>query len=33
MEKSLPMYEKVFNIEYPLPKLDTLAVHDFDSGE
>ncbi|EPS94689.1 hypothetical protein FOMPIDRAFT_101532 [Fomitopsis schrenkii] len=32
MEKALPLYEKVFDIEYPLPKLDTLAVHDFDAG-
>ena len=22
----LPLYEKVFNVEYPLPKLDTLVV-------
>lgn len=22
----LPLYEKVFDIEYPLPKLDTLVV-------
>ena len=31
-ERSLPLYEKMFDIEYPLPKLDTLAVRDF-SGE
>jgi len=31
-EKALPLYEKVFDIEYPLPKLDTLAAHDFDTG-
>ncbi|KIJ35568.1 hypothetical protein M422DRAFT_262150 [Sphaerobolus stellatus SS14] len=30
--KLLPEYEKVFDIEYPLPKLDTLVAHDFDSG-
>jgi hypothetical protein len=24
--KVLPLYEKIFDIEYPLPKLDTLAV-------
>jgi len=30
--KVLPVYEKVFDIEFPLPKLDTLVVHDFDSG-
>ncbi|KAF7325843.1 Leucyl aminopeptidase [Mycena kentingensis (nom. inval.)] len=28
----LPFYEKVFNIAYPLPKLDTLAANDFDMG-
>ncbi|KAI8998978.1 leucyl aminopeptidase [Trametes punicea] len=28
----LPLYEEVFDIEYPLPKLDTLVVNDFDSG-
>lgn len=22
----LPLYEKVFDVEYPLPKLDTLVV-------
>lgn len=22
----LPLYEQVFNVEYPLPKLDTLVV-------
>ncbi|KAL6304086.1 ERAP1-like C-terminal domain-containing protein [Sparassis latifolia] len=25
----LPIYEQMFGIEYPLPKLDTLIVHDF----
>lgn len=25
-KKALPLYEQVFNIEYPLPKLDTLVV-------
>ena len=25
----LPLYEKVFNVEYPLPKLDTLVVSHF----
>lgn len=24
--KVLPLYEKVFDVEYPLPKLDTLVV-------
>ncbi|KAH9921041.1 leucyl aminopeptidase [Fomitopsis serialis] len=31
-ERALPLYEQVFDIEYPLPKLDTLAAHDFDIG-
>ncbi|KAF8198244.1 leucyl aminopeptidase [Mycena galopus ATCC 62051] len=30
--KVLPLYEKIFDIEYPLPKLDTLAVNDCDFG-
>lgn len=29
----LPIYEKVFNIEYPLPKLDTLVASDYNSGQ
>ncbi|KAG9049074.1 Aminopeptidase 2 mitochondrial [Tulasnella sp. UAMH 9824] len=28
--KVMPIYEQVFQIEYPLPKLDLLAAHDFD---
>ncbi|PPQ65107.1 hypothetical protein CVT24_003068 [Panaeolus cyanescens] len=28
----LPLYEKVFDVEYPLPKLDTLVASDFDAG-
>lgn len=24
--KVLPLYEKIFDVEYPLPKLDTLVV-------
>lgn len=28
----LPLYEKIFDIEYPLPKLDTLVASDFDAG-
>ena len=28
----LPLYEQVFDIEYPLPKLDTLVATDFDAG-
>ncbi|KZT03397.1 uncharacterized protein LAESUDRAFT_761974 [Laetiporus sulphureus 93-53] len=31
-KKVLPLYEKVFDIEYPLPKLDTLVAHDLDAG-
>ncbi|KAJ7067836.1 leucyl aminopeptidase [Mycena amicta] len=30
--KVLPIYEKMFDVEFPLPKLDTLAAHDFDMG-
>ncbi|KAH8102857.1 leucyl aminopeptidase [Cristinia sonorae] len=30
--KVIPLYEKAFEIEYPLPKLDTLVAHDFDAG-
>ncbi|KAF7313362.1 Leucyl aminopeptidase [Mycena chlorophos] len=30
--KVLPLYEKLFRVEFPLPKLDTLAAHDFDMG-
>ncbi|KAG8910898.1 Aminopeptidase 2 mitochondrial [Tulasnella sp. 417] len=30
--KVMPIYEQVFQIEYPLPKLDTLVAHDFDFG-
>lgn len=26
MEKVMPVYEKMFDLEYPLPKLDLLAV-------
>ena len=31
--KTLPLYEKIFDIEYPLPKLDTLVVSDFGAGK
>ncbi|KAA1467279.1 leucyl aminopeptidase [Dentipellis sp. KUC8613] len=31
-EKTLPLYEQVFEVEYPLPKLDTLVAEDFDAG-
>ena len=30
--KVLPLYEQVFDVEYPLPKLDTLVASDFDAG-
>ncbi|ESK92997.1 leucyl aminopeptidase [Moniliophthora roreri MCA 2997] len=30
--KVLPLYERVFDVEYPLPKLDTLVANDFDAG-
>jgi aminopeptidase 2 len=29
----LPLYEQTFDIEYPLPKLDTLIADDFDLCE
>jgi len=29
---ALPVYEEVFEVEYPLPKLDTLVASDFDAG-
>jgi aminopeptidase 2 len=31
--KVMPEYEKVFDIAFPLPKLDTLVATDFDAGE
>ncbi|KDN42604.1 putative AAP1-alanine/arginine aminopeptidase [Tilletiaria anomala UBC 951] len=30
--KVMPVYEKVFDIAFPLPKLDTLVATDFDAG-
>ena len=30
--KALPLYEQAFDIEFPLPKLDTLVANDFDAG-
>jgi aminopeptidase 2 len=30
--RAVPIYEEVFDVEYPLPKLDTLVAHDFDAG-
>ncbi|RDX48017.1 hypothetical protein OH76DRAFT_1484207 [Lentinus brumalis] len=32
MEKVMPVYERMFDLEYPLPKLDLLAASDFDLG-
>ncbi|TXT12780.1 hypothetical protein VHUM_01181 [Vanrija humicola] len=29
---ALPVYEELFEIAYPLPKLDTLVAHDFEYG-
>ncbi|CAO1624129.1 unnamed protein product [Sympodiomycopsis kandeliae] len=31
-KKVVPVYEEVFDIEYPLPKVDTLVAADFDAG-
>ncbi|KAI0319059.1 peptidase family M1-domain-containing protein [Amylostereum chailletii] len=30
--RAVPLYEEVFDVEYPLPKLDTLVARDFDAG-
>ena len=30
--RAVPVFEKVFDVEYPLSKLDTLVAHDFDIG-
>ncbi|KAK7463560.1 Aminopeptidase 2 mitochondrial [Stygiomarasmius scandens] len=30
--KVLPLYEQIFDVPYPLPKLDTLVATDFDAG-
>lgn len=30
--KAMPVYEEIFDVEYPLPKLDTLTAEDFDAG-
>ncbi|KAJ2995303.1 hypothetical protein NUW54_g7413 [Trametes sanguinea] len=32
VQKVMPLYEEVFDVEYPLPKLDILASSDFDLG-
>ncbi|KAL4244429.1 Aminopeptidase [Abortiporus biennis] len=32
VQKVLPIYEEIFQIEYPLPKLDTLVASAFDAG-
>ena len=31
--KTLPFYHKYFNIAYPLPKMDLIAIPDFAAGE
>lgn len=31
-KRAIPVYEEVFDIPYPLPKLDTLVASDFDAG-
>lgn len=31
-KKVLPVYEDIFDVAFPLPKLDTLVAHDFDAG-
>ena len=28
----MPVYEQMYDVEYPLPKLDTLVATDFDAG-
>lgn len=28
----MPIYEKIFDVAYPLDKLDTLVAEDFDAG-
>jgi aminopeptidase 2 len=28
----VPIYEQIFDIPFPLPKLDSLVAHDFDAG-
>ncbi|KZT63496.1 hypothetical protein DAEQUDRAFT_747814 [Daedalea quercina L-15889] len=30
--QAIPLYKEVFDIEYPLPELDMLVAHDFNSG-
>lgn len=30
--KILPIYERIFDVAFPLPKLDTLVASDFDAG-
>jgi hypothetical protein len=31
--KTLPFYKNYFNIAYPLPKIDLIAIADFSAGE
>lgn len=32
-QKTLPFYKEYFNISYPLPKMDLIAIPDFAAGE
>lgn len=31
--KTLPFYKEYFNVPYPLPKIDLIAIADFAAGE
>lgn len=31
--KTLPFYKDYFNVPYPLPKIDLIAIADFAAGE
>lgn len=31
--KTLPFYKDYFNVPYPLPKIDLIAITDFAAGE
>lgn len=33
VQKTLPFYKEYFNISYPLPKMDLIAIPDFAAGE
>ena len=32
-QRTLPFYKDYFNISYPLPKMDLIAIPDFAAGE